>query len=426
MALKIPEFADVPITFVGHPFAPIGMGEQMRSHVQAASALGLHHRVFDIFRYAQRSDAAHFATLGELERRDIPGGIRIFHINGDEVGPVLEAFEARGGNFAAGYNIIVPAWELPTYPAVWAKQLARFDEVWALSAFIQQGLARAGVASPLIGQSVQMPVGPNLPRRWFGIRESAFVLLNFFDLSSYATRKNPEAVRLLFERIRSEQPFLDIQLVLKVKQGERGAEDWAREFDYDPQIRVIATPLDSLGVRSLMVACDCFVSLHRSEGFGRGLGEAMALGRLAMGTAWSGNLDFMTETNSLLVRQEQVALQEDEYPHWQGQSWAERGARAGTVASGAARPGARHGDGAARADRRAAHAQPSGGGGADSDAAGADRRGDGEAGGRRATQGAGRRLVRGGADSGRTATALPERARFTPRPVPARAAPSAR
>jgi glycosyltransferase involved in cell wall biosynthesis len=318
-----PAFDDVPITFIGHPYAPIGMGEQLRSHVSACTRIGLHHRVFDIFRYAQRADAAHFAVIDKLERDDVPGGIRIFHINGDEIDPVIAALEARGGRFRDGTNIIVPAWELPTYPAVWAKQLARFDEVWALSAFIQQSLARAGIASPLIGQSVQMQTGPNLPRRWFGIRESAFALLNFFDLSSYATRKNPEAVRGLFEQIRREQPFLDIQLVLKVKNGERGAEEWAAEFKHDPRIRVIDTPLDTLGVRSLMAACDCFVSLHRAEGFGRGLGEAMALGRLAMGTAWSGNLDFMTETNSLLVRQQQVALQEDEYPHWQGQSWAE-------------------------------------------------------------------------------------------------------
>jgi hypothetical protein len=316
-------FDDVPITFIGHPYAPIGMGEQLRSHVSACTRIGLHHRVFDIFRYAQRADPAHFAVNDKLECDQVPGGIRVFHINGDEIDPVIAALAARGGSFKAGYNIIVPAWELPVYPAVWAKQLARFDEVWALSTFIRQSLARAGVDSHLVGQSVELPGGPTLPRRWFGIRESAFVLLNFFDLSSYATRKNPQAVQRMFEQVRREQPFLDIQLVLKVKQGERGAEAWAAAFEHDPQIRVIATPLDTLGVRSLMAACDCFVSLHRAEGFGRGLGEAMALGRLAMGTAWSGNLDFMTEANSLLVRQQQVALQDDEYPHWQGQSWAE-------------------------------------------------------------------------------------------------------
>lgn len=323
MAVKIPDLADVPITFVGHPFAPIGMGEQLRSHVQAATVLGLHHRVFDIFRYAQRNDAAHFATLGELERRDLPGGIRIFHINGDEVEPVLEAFAARGGDFAAGYNIIVPAWELPTYPKAWVPALRRFDEVWALSHFIEASLAASGVDSHFVGQSVELPGGPNLPRRAFGIRESAFVLLNFFDVSSWPSRKNPEAVLRLFEGIRRASPFRDVQLVLKVKNGESGAEEWAKGVAADPQIKVIPTPLDTNGVRSLIACCDCFVSLHRAEGFGRGLGEAMALGRLALGTGWSGNLDFMTAENSLLVTAKLRKLRRSDYPHATGQSWAD-------------------------------------------------------------------------------------------------------
>lgn len=314
---------DIPLTIIGHPYAPIGMGEQLRSHVQACTALRLHHRVFDIFRYAQRTDPVHFEVIGERERRDLPGGIRMFHVNGDEADTVIREFEARGGCFAAGYNIIVPAWELPMYPAAWAEQLHRFDEVWALSRFIQAGLTAAGVESHLIGQAVQLEGGVNLPRRYFGIRESAFVLLNLFDLSSYSSRKNPEAVLALLERIRRDDPYRDVQLVLKAKNGERAAEEWAATVADDPQVKVIATPLDTLGVRSLMTACDCFVSLHRAEGFGRGLGEAMALGRLVMGTGWSGNVDFMTDSNALLVRPTLVALQPDEYPHWQGQSWAD-------------------------------------------------------------------------------------------------------
>lgn len=314
---------DIPLTIIGHPYAPIGMGEQMRSHVQACTALRLHHRVLDIFRYAQRTDPVHFQVIGELERRDAPDGIRVFHINGDEAEPVIRAFEARGGRFAAGYNIIVPAWELPAYPAAWAEHLRRFDEVWALSRFVQASLATAGVASHLVGQGVELEGGAILPRRYFGIRESAFVLLNFFDLSSYPSRKNPDAVLALLDRLRRDDPFRDVQLVLKVKNGERAAEDWAAAQADDPQVKVIATPLDTLGVRSLMAACDCFVSLHRAEGFGRGLGEAMALGRLVMGTGWSGNLDFMTEHNALLVRHRLVALQPDEYPHWEGQSWGD-------------------------------------------------------------------------------------------------------
>ena len=321
----------VPITLIGHPWAPIGMGEQMRSHISALSALHLHHGVLDIFRYAGRTDAAHDAIVGTREIREPPGGIRIFHVNGDEVDAVFAAFEARGGVLADGYNVIVPAWELPTYPAVWAKSLQRFDEVWALSSFIQSGLAAAGIESPLIGQAVEPASGylhqPLLPRRAFGIRESAFVLLNFFDLSSYASRKNPEAVLALFDRIRKADPYADVQLVLKAKEGERGAEGWAREWaaahGSAGRVHVLATPLDTLGVRSLIACCDVFVSLHRAEGFGRGLGEAMALGRLALGTDWSGNTDFLNADNGLAVRHGMVALREGDYPHWEGQHWAE-------------------------------------------------------------------------------------------------------
>ncbi len=318
-----PTIDDIDITIVGHPWAPIGMGEQMRSHIMAGRALQLNQGVFDVFRYAQRTDPAHARILDGIERDDLPGGIRIFHINGDEVEPVIAAIESRGFRFEDGYNIIVPAWELPTYPAPWAENLRRFDEVWALSRFIQSGHAAAGITSHYTGQAIEPEPGPLLPRRHFGIRESAFVFLTFFDISSYASRKNPFAVVEMFERLRAEHPYQDIQLVLKAKNGERGAEDWAASLPPNSQMQVIATPLDTLGVRSLINACDCLVSLHRAEGFGRGPGEAMALGRLALATGWSGNVDFMTPENSLLVDHSLIPLQPDEYPHWQGQSWAE-------------------------------------------------------------------------------------------------------
>jgi len=314
---------DIDITIAGHPWAPIGMGEQMRSHILAGQALRLNQRVFDVFRYAQRTDPAHGRVLDGLERDNLPGGIRIFHINGDEVEPVIAAIESRGGRFEDGYNIIVPAWELPTYPAPWAEKLRRFDEVWALSHFIQGSLKAAGIDSHYTGQAVEPAPGPLLPRRHFGIRESAFVFLTFFDISSYASRKNPFAVVELFERLRAARPYQDIQLVLKAKNGERGAEEWAAGIPPNSQMKVIATPLDTLGVRSLINAADCLVSLHRAEGFGRGPGEAMALGRLALATGWSGNVDFMTKENALLVDHTLIPLQADEYPHWEGQSWAE-------------------------------------------------------------------------------------------------------
>lgn len=313
------------ITFIGHPYAPIGMGEQLRSHVAASRAVGLEPRVYDIYRYAQRNDDSYRRLIDPLEVDSVGDGLRVFHINADEVDEALTTFAARGNDIAAGTNVIVPAWELPAYPKPWARKIARFDGVWALSHFIGAALGAAGIESRYIGQSVEPEPGPLLPRRHYGIRESAFVLLHFFDLSSYASRKNPQAVLALFEQLRAADPFADIQLVLKVKNVESGAEDWAKEagIPQTPQIKVMATPLDALGVRGLLAACDVFVSLHRAEGFGRGLGEAMALGRLALGTGWSGNTDFMTPENSLFVRHTLAKVAKDAYPHAKGQSWAE-------------------------------------------------------------------------------------------------------
>jgi len=323
MNVSPPRLADIPVTFIGHPFAAIGMGEQLRSHVAAAGAVDLHHRVLDIFRYSGRSDEAHHAALGALETTEVPGGIRVFHVNGDEVERVVAALEARGGSMAHGVNVIVPAWELPKYPKAWARMLARFDDVWAISRFVQDSLAASGVSSHVVGQSVEAAAGPLLPRRWFGIRESAFVLLHFFDLSSYAARKNPEAALALLATLRARAPFRDLQLVLKVKDGEASGGEWAAAQAHDPQLRLLTEPLDSLGVRSLIAACDCFVSLHRAEGFGRGLGEAMAARRLALGTGWSGNVDFMDAGNSLPVRSRLVPVPKGAYPHAAGQCWAE-------------------------------------------------------------------------------------------------------
>ena len=317
----------MPVTLVGHPFAPIGMGEQLRSHLSACRAVGVEAQVHDVFGYAERDDPEHRAAILDCEAKALPPGVRIFHINGDEVGPVLDRLRSTGQSFRAGINIIVPAWELPAYPEVWARKVRRFDDVWALSRFIGASLAAGGVSSHLVGQSVEAwaapgESGPLLPRRAFGLRDSAFVLLGMFDASSYEARKNPLALLALLDRVGRARPLRDVQLVLKVKDGEGVAPEWVQALEADRRIKVVSGKLDSLGVRSLLAACDVFVSLHRSEGFGRGMGEAMARGRVAMGTGWSGNLDFMNAGNSLLVASVPVAVGE-RYPHGAGQDWAE-------------------------------------------------------------------------------------------------------
>jgi hypothetical protein len=315
---------EVPLTVIGHPFAPIGMGEQLRSHIAAMANAHLQFGVYDIFGCARREDPDHLALIKGLETRALGAGVRIFHINGDEVDAVIERLRHDRQRFHDGYNIIVPAWELPHYPRSWATKLRIFDEVWALSSFLQASLAGANIQSVLIGQSAEIKRQFFLPRTTFSIRESAFVLLSFVDLSSYEHRKNPEGVVALYSLIRRRLPTTDIQLVLKVKNGGEPAGTWLAPIRLaHPDLVTIDQPLSAHETVSLINACDCFVSLHRAEGFGRGLAEAMSLGRLALGTAWSGNTDFMNSGNALVVKYQLRPVKPDEYPHAANQFWAE-------------------------------------------------------------------------------------------------------
>lgn len=315
---------DAPVQFVGHPFAPIGKGEEMRANLRALLSLDEPAEVLDVYRISPRDDPDYVALVEPIEARRLGPGLRVFHLNGDEVEPVLRHLAALGSDFAAGRNVLVPAWELPVYPAVWVEALRRFDEVWAISRFVQEGLAASGISSRYIGQSLELPIRPFLSRRYFGLREAAFVFLCFFDFSSYAARKNPGAALAMFRRLLAERPFDDIQLALKVKGDAAAAEALQAEIDLPRDSFVLINKaLTSLEQHSLIAASDCLVSLHRSEGFGRGCGEAMRLGRLALATGWSGNMDFMNEGSALLVRSELVPVGPGEYVEAEGQVWAE-------------------------------------------------------------------------------------------------------
>ena len=72
-----------------------------------------------------------------------------------------------------------------------------------------------------------------------------------------------------------------------------------------------------------LAASDAYVSLHRAEGFGLPLAEAMLLGKPAVATNYSGNLDFMTPRNSWLVDFRRVALDRGHRPYPAGGTWAE-------------------------------------------------------------------------------------------------------
>lgn len=309
---------------IGHPFAPIGRGEDVRCTFRALQAAAMPSTVLDLYG-ANVADPVVQAEF-KLSLVSSPGSLNIFHLNGDEVAP---AFKTLGERLSANaYNIIYPAWELSSYPKPWADQLNRFDEIWAPSEFIYQAL-RPVVAKPLY----RMPLASDVvlsefrSRRYFGISESSCAFLFFFDLRSYSTRKNPMAVVRAFEMLREKHPMQDICLVLKLH-GMDSSPDTAAEIRKiataaHGRIILIDREISDNDVKNLIRCCDVFVSLHRSEGFGRGLAEAMSLSKPVVATAYSGNVDFMDSDTACLVTYDLIPVKDGEYPFHEGQVWAD-------------------------------------------------------------------------------------------------------
>jgi glycosyltransferase involved in cell wall biosynthesis len=88
-------------------------------------------------------------------------------------------------------------------------------------------------------------------------------------------------------------------------------------------VQIIDTVIPKAEIDGLIAACDCYVSLHRSEGFRVTIAEAMRLGKPVIATAWARNMEFTTPGNSLLVRYEFVTLKRDCGPYRRGTTWAE-------------------------------------------------------------------------------------------------------
>jgi len=254
------------------------------------------------------------------------GRINVFHLNADEVEGSLATLDPS--QLSSGYNILYPNWELSRFPDEWLPHLERFDEVWAPSRFIADSL-KGKLGKPLrhLPVSCEVDLSSFLSRRYFGIPESAYTFMFFFDFRSYATRKNPRAVIDAFRRLVSSRPTADCALVMKVNGSDKDPSALERLraelAEFHDRVVLIDRTITDNEVKNLIRCCDCFVSLHRSEGFGRGLAEAMYLEKPLIATAYSGNMDFMDAESAHLVDFDLVPVLEGEYPKHEGQVWAD-------------------------------------------------------------------------------------------------------
>jgi glycosyltransferase involved in cell wall biosynthesis len=229
-----------------------------------------------------------------------------------------------------GFTILQAPWELPALPDISRDSLRFVDEFWAISKFVEQAFIQAGYknvqhVSPICSDpksDSNCESNINQPR--------PFTFLYVFDAGSYLSRKNPQAVVESFQRAFSQSQ--NVRLVFKVSNGERNSQfnEFRQKCAADCRIQVITEPQSSSQITTLYEKMDCYISLHRSEGFGRTIAEACLHGNPVIATNWSGSCDILPVDSELLVEFSLRELREDEYPFGDNQHWAEP-----SIASGA-------------------------------------------------------------------------------------------
>lgn len=324
-----------PITLVGFPFRTTGRGEHIRAVWRALAAAGVRATIYNLAPRVVAEDTTLLDEFGPVLTDTISPGIRLFHLNGDEIAlcaPLMSKWRTgyltARSTFASGHNIVFPAWELPHYPPPWARELERFDEIWAASPFIYDSIRPAVNTMVLHIPCASEPhVSALLERSHFGIPPGRLAVLFFFDFWSYPSRKNPYAVIETFRRFRNARPDAEVQLILKLNHSSHdpavAAELGKATEQFGDRVTVIDATLSTNDARNLVRCCDCFLSLHRSEGFGRGPAEAMFFGKPVIATGWSGNMEYMDADNSCPVRFDLVPVGADDYPFPQDQVWAD-------------------------------------------------------------------------------------------------------
>jgi glycosyltransferase involved in cell wall biosynthesis/SAM-dependent methyltransferase len=308
------------VNIAGYFGSVLGVGEAARQVSRALEAVGTRVSM-------QNLVAKHSLQDETLTRNGDPGGpgrfsTNLICVNAD----VLPAFaDDAGPSFFAGRDSIgLGWWEVSTFPERWLSSFGHVDEVWAGSRHVADALAKVSPVPVIhITQPVLIEDPPPADRATLGLPEGCLFMFSF-DYESVFERKNPLAIVEAFTR--AFAPGSGPSLVIKSINHERDAANHERlvaAAAQHPDIHLIERYVSRVERDQLTAACDCYVSLHRSEGFGFTVAEAMALGRPAIATGYSGVLDFMTPENSYFVDYELVPIGAGAEPYPPEGEWAQ-------------------------------------------------------------------------------------------------------
>ena len=300
----------------------MGVGESCRAAARSVQAANI---PFGILNFRGTSSARmEDLSWAHKEIKKPQYSINIFHINAEEMKDVFTYFGPA--LFKDNYNIGFWHWELPDFPEEWVDNFDFLDEVWVPSNFVRDSISmKSPIPVVKIPHSIEVNIDVRRTREYFQLPKHSFLFLSMYDIKSFQERKNPKAAIEAFKSAFGPDDT-SVGLVIKVNNpsGDSDEIKEIREITYSyKNIYIIDKTITRNDVNALINVTDCFVSLHRSEGFGLVLAEAMYLGKPVIGTNWSSNTDFMNANNSCLVDYQLIHLSSDYGPYKSYQVWAD-------------------------------------------------------------------------------------------------------
>jgi glycosyltransferase involved in cell wall biosynthesis len=306
------------VNLIGYLSSERGLGESARQVRAALEAGGVPAVPIDI----PPDEGSLRAALGALGAESHPYELNLACVNADMMPAVVAA--AGPQLFAGRRTAGLWFWEVSSFPDFWTRSFDALDEVWVATEHVAGALRPI---APVPVRVLRLPIVPApaaaMSRAELGMPEG-FCFLFVFDYRSVFRRKNPLAAVRAFSR--AFAPGEGPSLVIKSVAGEdfpADREALKAAAAERPDVHLAEGTVSPAVKNALISACDCYLSLHRAEGLGLTMAEAMYFERPVIATGYSGNLDFMSEENSFLVRHEMVPVGAGAAPYPADGEWAE-------------------------------------------------------------------------------------------------------
>jgi glycosyltransferase involved in cell wall biosynthesis len=308
------------VNLIGYIKGEIGLGQSCRLVADALAQSGAAFTIYNVDQIGQMRHSD--STWDSKITNTVPFNINLIHINPSEL--VAAYFQLPASMWAQHYNIGFWLWELEEFPDEWCLCMGLLDEIWTPAEFVSESI-RKKTSLPVrtVPYAISAPTDAACSRSWFHLPENQFLYLTMYDCNSTIQRKNPLGVIAAYKRaFPVENP--EVGLVIKVNNPQQADLDMLRaSFQGYRNIYLMSDILTKVQVNSLVSCVDVLVSLHRAEGFGLALAEAMLLGTPVVATNWSANTEFMSQETACMIDYSLVPIEEDYGPYKAGNRWAD-------------------------------------------------------------------------------------------------------